>query len=198
MRLIGLTGGIATGKSTVGRLLSQHGATVIDADIVAREVVEPGTPTLIALVDALGEEILDPTGHLDRAALRARIATEPATRATLNSITHPAIQQTMAQRVSQAITDGAQVVVVEAALLVETGSYAMYPELWVVTCSQTTQRSRLMARDGMTEEGADALIATQLPLADKEAVATTLIRNDGDPEALAVAVERALAETSRE
>jgi dephospho-CoA kinase len=98
----------------------------------------------------------------------------------------------MAQRVTQAIADGATVVVVEAALLVETGSYAMYPELWVVTCSPDTQRARLMARDGMTAESADAFIATQLPLADKEAVATTLIRNDGDPVELAAAVESAL------
>lgn len=193
MRLIGLTGGIATGKSTVGRLLRERGATVIDADVVAREVVEPSTPTLAALVDALGEDILDASGRLDRTALRSRIATEPETRATLNAITHPAIQQVMAERVAQAMQDGAEVVVVEAALLVETGSYAIYPELWVVTCSPSTQRERLMARDGMTEEAADALIATQLPLADKEAVATTLLRNDGDPDQLAAAVDQAFS-----
>ncbi len=198
VRMIGLTGGIATGKSTAGHLLRQHGATVIDADIVARELVEPGTPALTALVEALGADILDSTGRLDRGALRARIATEPKTRATLNRITHPAIQQTMAQRVADAIADGAKVVVVEAALLVETGSYTMYPELWVVTCSPSTQRARLMARDRMSAESADALIGTQLPLPDKESVATTLLRNDGDVTELAVAVEQALRKASRE
>ncbi|MFT6145673.1 MAG: dephospho-CoA kinase [Myxococcota bacterium] len=192
MRLIGLTGGIATGKSAVGRLLGAHGATVIDADSVAREVVEPGTSTLTALVDALGAGILDEAGRLDRRALRARIASEPETRATLNRITHPAIQLAMAQRVAEAMTAGVQLVVVEAALLVETGSYILYPELWVVTCTPATQRARLMARDGMTEVGADAMIATQLPLADKEAVSTTLLRNDSDAAALAAAVDAAL------
>lgn len=193
-RLIGLTGGIASGKSTVGRLLAeQHGAVLIDADQVARQVVEPGQPALAALVEALGSGILTADGQLDRAAMRQRISEEPATRSTLEGITHPAIRDAMLGQVQRAFGRGAELVVVEAALLVETGSYKHYPELWVVSCSEATQLERLVGRDGMSEEAARKLIATQLPAKEKEAVATTVIRNDGSAEDLAQAVARALA-----
>lgn len=194
VRLVGLTGGIATGKSTVARILAkQPGVVVIDADVVARQVLIPPSPILAALVDALGADILTQDGTLDRAALRQRISQEPDTRSVLNGITHPAIRDEMAHQTRRAIESGARMVVTEAALLVETGSYRMYPELWVVTCTLEQQLDRLMARDGMSDKAARALIATQLPLSDKEAVATTLIRNDGSVVALTDAVLAALS-----
>ena len=193
MRLIGLTGGIASGKSTVGRLLAeQHGATVIDADQVSRDIMQPGSPTLLAVLDALGHHLADDAGVLDRAALRAHIIADADARRTLEGITHPAIRTTILERIQQAVQTGAELIVVEAALLVETGSYRQYPELWVVTCDPVTQLERLTGRDGMDEPSARALIATQAPLADKEAVATTVIRNDGSLQDLERAVRDAV------
>lgn len=185
--LIGLTGGIGTGKSTVARLLAAHGAAVVDADQAARAVVEPGTPGLAAIVAAFGAEVLV-GGALDRAAMRRRIAADPEARRTLEGITHPAIRAWVAEQVIRHVARGARVVVVEAALLVETGGYKAYPVLVVVSCAPETQVRRVMARDGVDEAAARALVATQLPMADKEAVATHVIRNDGDEAALAEAV----------
>lgn len=193
MKVIGLTGGIATGKSTVGRLFRARGIPVVDADQASRAVVAPGQPTLAALVEAFGPGILDADGALDRAAMRARIVQEPATRRTLESITHPAILAKVAADVQAHGAAGAELVAVEAALMVETGSYRAYAALVVVTCDPATQLARVMARDGMTEAGARALIATQLPLADKEAVATHLVRNDGDLRALEARVDAVVA-----
>ncbi len=180
MKVIGLTGGIATGKSTVARLLrDEHGATVIDADQVSREVVEPGQPALAAIVEAFGPQILLPDGAMDRAAVRELVMSDASKRSTLESITHPAIRQRVAERIAEAFGAGAAIVVVEAALLVETGGYRMYPELVVVSCDPETQVRRVMARDGGTEQAARQVLAAQLPMADKEAVATHVIRNDG-------------------
>jgi dephospho-CoA kinase len=187
MRVVGLTGGIASGKSTVGRLLAEKGVPVIDADQVARDVVAPGEPALAALVDAFGEHILAPDGTLDRPRMRAAMTADPTVRERLSAITHPAIRAAIAQRLATLAADGTDVAVVEAALLVETGSHRMYPQLIVVSCAPETQLARLVARDGTTEEAARDLIATQLPLADKEAVATVVIRNDGDLDALRAA-----------
>lgn len=193
MRIVGLTGGIATGKSTVGRLLEARGVPVIDADHVARAVLAPGAPALAALVEALGDDILDATGALDRPKMRQAISRDPSVKATLDSITHPAIRASIAQRLGALQAEGATIAVVEAALLVETGSYRLYPDLLVVTCSPETQLERLMARDDADEEGARAMIATQLPLAEKEAVATLVLRNDGTREQLERALDAAWA-----
>ncbi len=190
MKVVGLTGGIATGKSTVGRMMAARGLPVVDADQVARQVVEPGQPALAALVEAMGADILDDEGRLHRSAMRARISHDPQAKRTLESITHPAILAQVASEVARHAADGAEVVVVEAALMVETGSYRGYAALVVVTCSAELQLQRVMQRDGMGEADARALIATQLPLADKEAVATHLIRNEGSIEALEAQVDR--------
>ncbi len=185
MIVTGLTGGIATGKSTVGRLLAvEFGIPVLDADQHAREVVGTDSPALKAIVEAFGSDVLTDEGTLDRAHMRVLISANANARQVLEGITHPAIRQSMAQRLTSLATDGTSHAVVEAALLVETGSYRGYPNLIVVTCAPTTQLTRLMARDGMTPEAAQALIAAQLPLADKEVVATHLIRNDGTLDAL--------------
>lgn len=179
MRVVGLTGGIATGKSTVGRLLRERGVPVIDADQVARQVVAPGTPGLRALIEAFGPQILAPDGTLDRASMRERISRDGTARSTLNAITHPLIGSAVAAELERLARDGQPVAVVEAALMVETGSYRQYPQVLVVTCSPATQLSRLLARDGTSEDSARALVDAQLPMARKEAVATAVIHNDG-------------------
>lgn len=190
MRIIGLTGGIATGKSTVASLLSQrYGLPIVDADVVARAVVSPGQPALAAIADRFGQEILLGDGQLDRAALRRLILSDPSARQALEAITHPAIFVGMRERLAALEASGATDAVVEAALMVETGSYRMYPVLLVVSCAPETQVARVMARDGVSEEQARAALAAQLPLADKEAVATHVIRNDGDREALIRSVD---------
>ena len=179
MIVVGLTGGIGTGKSTVGRILADDGVAVVDADRIARSVVAPGTEGLAQIVEAFGPDVLKSDGSLDRAAMRQRIATDPAAKAKLESITHPAIRQGIGDRVAELADQGATHAVVEAALLVETGSYRFYPELIVVTCHPAVQLARVVARDGVTTEAAKALIAAQAPMADKEAVATEVIHNNG-------------------
>lgn len=184
MKVVGLTGGIATGKSTVASILREMGVPVIDADRVAREVVEPGQPALARVVEAFGPEVLDAHGRLDRAAMRRRIARDPDARRTLEAITHPAIRRRIAEQLLHLAEEGHAVAVVEAALMVETGSWRDYAALVVVSCDPALQLARLIGRDGANEEDARALVAAQLPLERKEAVADHVIRNDGDLDAL--------------
>lgn len=194
MQVIGLTGGIASGKSTVARMLrEEHGLAVVDADVAARTVVEPGSDGLDAIVEAFGAEVLDESGALDRAPMRRRIAADPRARARLESITHPRIRAEVARRLGRLAEEGRPVAVVEAALLVETGNYLQYGALWVVSCSPELQIERLMERDGMTEPEARRMLGAQLPLADKEAVADVVIRNEGSLEDLAARVAEVVA-----
>ena len=197
MLVVGLTGGIASGKSTVGRILAGMGVPVIDADRVARDVVEPGTPALAEVVEAFGPAVLDADGRLDRAAMRRRIASDPDARRTLEAITHPAIREAIGARLLALARQGSAAAVVEAALLVETGSYRMYPALVVVSADPEVQVRRVMARDGVSEADARALVAAQLPMADKERVATHVIRNDGDLAALEARTREVWAAISR-
>jgi dephospho-CoA kinase len=194
MFVVGLTGGIASGKSSVAGILRAKGVPVLDADEVAREVVAPGTDGLRQLVATFGEEVLDEAGALDRGAMRRRIAADPVARRQLEAITHPAIRLTIAERLATLAAEGHPVAVVEAALMVETGSYRLYPALIVVGCDPQLQVERVMARDGVDEAEARAMLATQLPLADKEAVATHVIRNDGSLDALRARVDEVWAE----
>jgi len=191
MKVVGLTGGIATGKSTVASLLRARGVPVIDADQVAREIVEPGQPALQALVEHFGPDILDAEGRLIRKALRERIAADDQARAALDRITHPAIRARMAQQLAELATQGHPIAVVEAALLVETGSYRQYDTLIVVSCSRQTQLERLLARDDTDPATARGLLDAQLPLEDKEAVADVIIRNEGTLPDLEAAVDAA-------
>ncbi len=193
MIVVGLTGGIGTGKSTVAALLRELGAAVIDADQVAREVVEPGSDGLAQIVDAFGPEALDERGGLDRAAMRRRITRDPGAKAVLESITHPLIAQHIGDWLVARRQDGTEVAVVEAALMVETGSYRNYPHVWVVTTDADAQLERVVARDGVSEDDARAIIASQWPLEKKEAVATCVIRNDGDLAQLRTRVEESFA-----
>lgn len=176
--VIGLTGGIASGKSVVARELAALGVTVIDADRLARDVVAPGTEGLAEIVRTFGEEMLLPDGTLDRERLGARVFHDTDARARLNAITHPRIGQLSAERIVAAQQTSTPYVVYEAPLLVETGAYRGMAALVVVATSPETQLERVMARDGLSEEAARARLAAQMPLEAKLAVADYVIQNN--------------------
>ena len=193
MQTVGLTGGIGSGKSAVSRLLRQHGAVVVDADLVAREVVDVGSPGLAAVVEAFGPEVLQADGSLDRPALGRRVFSDPEALARLNAITHPRIAERTRALFRQAAESDADVLVHDVALLVENGLSGSYDAIVVVAATPETQLDRLVRLRGMAEDEARARIASQLPLEDKLAVATHVIRNDGPLEELAPQVERVWA-----
>jgi dephospho-CoA kinase len=194
VHVIGLTGGIASGKSTVAQLLTARGAAVIDADQLARQVVEPGQPALAELVARFGAAILTADGQLDRKRLGAIAFADPAARADLGKITHPRIAAASAAAIATWADRGANVVFYEAALLVENRAHAGLTGLIVVAAPPEVQHTRLVERDRMTVEDAAARIAAQLPLADKIAAATWVIENIGDREALERATVRVIAD----
>jgi dephospho-CoA kinase len=179
-KVLGLTGGIASGKSAVGELLRARGAVIVDADQLARKVVEPGQPALAELVARFGAEILDADGGLDRKKLGARVFADPAARAEVGRITHPRIAAASQAEIARASAAGAPVVFYEAALLVENQVHEGLDGLIVVAAPVAVQRERLKARDGIDEAAADARLAAQLPLEEKLAVATWVIDNSGD------------------
>lgn len=175
--LVGLTGGIASGKSTVADLLGERGAVIIDADVLAREVVAPGTPGLAAIVDRFGEAVIT-GGELDRAALGKIIFSDAAARADLESIIHPAVRARAA-----ALTDAASpgsVVVQVIPLLVETGQADNFDTVVVVDVDPDTQIARLAARNGFDEEQSRARIAAQAERSERLAAADIVIDNTGD------------------
>jgi len=179
VHLFGLTGGIASGKSTVAARLRARGVPVIDADALAREVVEPGTDGLRAVVDAFGGGVLAQDGALDRKAL-ARIAfSDEAARKRLNAITHPLIAALTAQRAVELEARGEPLACYEAALLVENGVADAFRPLVVVSCPEATQIARVHARDASSREDALARIRAQKPLAEKVAVADFVIDTTG-------------------
>jgi len=174
---VGLTGGIGSGKSEVTRRLAALGAYVVDADVLAREVVEPGTPGLAAVAAEFGAEVLRPDGSLDRDRLGAIVFADPAARARLNAIVHPLVGAATAERFAAAPADA--IVVHDVPLLVEVGLAAAYDVVLVVAATPETQGSRLVRARGMSADEARSRIASQAPLADKLAVADFVITNDG-------------------
>ncbi|MGW7313984.1 dephospho-CoA kinase [Streptomyces sp. NPDC054854] len=182
MLKVGLTGGIGAGKSEVSRLLAEYGAVVVDADRIAREVVEPGTPGLAAVVEAFGESVLTATGELDRPALGAIVFGDPDKLRTLNAIVHPLVGARSAELEGAAGPDA--IVVHDVPLLAENGLAPLYDLVVVVDASPETQLARLTARRGMTEEDARARMAVQATREQRLAVATLVIDNDGPLEAL--------------
>ena len=173
---VGLTGGIASGKSTVAELFAEAGAVVLDTDRIAREVVEPGRPALAALVQALGPEILDRDGSLDRAQMRRRIFADAGLRGRVESILHPAILAELARQ-SDAAGGPYQVLVIP--LLVEGDRAGLVDRVLVVDCPVETQIERLVARDGETREGARAMLEAQARRQERLAAADDVIENDG-------------------
>ncbi len=179
MPVIGLTGGIASGKSTASSFLRQTGAVVIDADELSREVTMPGTDGLAAVVDAFGEDVLAADGTLRRDALGRRVFDDPEARRRLESILHPLIAMASAEAIARGMQQS-DVVFYDAALLFETGQWKNFPETWLIAVDPEVQMERLMARDGLSRQAAEARIAAQLPLARKADLATRVFWNNGD------------------
>jgi dephospho-CoA kinase len=184
---IGLTGGIGSGKSTVSALLAERGAVIIDADRIAREVVEPGTPGLAAVVAAFGDGVVGPDGGLDRPALAAVVFADPEARARLDGIVHPLVRARAAEVAAAAPPDA--VLVHDIPLLVETGQAGRYELVLVVQADLDTRVARLVAR-GMTEDDARARIAAQATDEQRAAVADVVLDNSGTREELASRVDR--------
>ena len=178
MLRIGLTGGIASGKSTVADLFAGLGATVIDTDRIARDVVAPGTPSLAALTRALGRGILGPDGSLDRHQLRGRIFNDAATRRVVEGILHPAIISELTRQ-AKAASGPYQLLVIP--LLVEGGRPELVDRVLVVDCTEEMQLERLMSRDGETRENAVLALAAQATRAERLLAADDIIANDGRP-----------------
>jgi dephospho-CoA kinase len=197
VHVIGLTGGIASGKSTVARMLKERGAAVVDADLLARQVVEPGQPALAELVARFGAQILTADGHLDRKRLGAIAFTDPAARGDLGRITHPRIAAASAAAIATWADAGASVVFYEAALLVENRAHLGLAGLIVVSAEPEVQHARLVARDNLHPDEATQRIVAQAPLADKLAVATWVVENHGDIVALSAEVDRVVADVER-
>ena len=195
-KLVGLTGGIGTGKSTVARMLRDLGVPVIDADLLARQVVEPGQPAQ-AEIAAAWPDVVDPAGGIDRKKLAERIFADPSGRARLEAIVHPRIMERALDQASALQQQGFRLAFLEAALLVETGRYRTLSGLVVVAASQEQQVSRVMAREGWTRGQVLARMSAQLPLEEKRRVATDVIDNSGDEAAtqnqVAALVRRLLA-----
>ncbi|HTP40331.1 MAG TPA: dephospho-CoA kinase [Steroidobacteraceae bacterium] len=175
---VGLTGGIASGKSTVARLLADRGVPVIDLDQVAREVVEPGTPLLARVAERFGAGILQADGQLDRRKLRRIVFADPAERLALEALLHPAILARTEERAG-AIRDAPYLVIVHP-LLVEHQAAGRYDLVVTVDSEEAQQRARLQARDGSDAREVDAMLAAQTSRAARRAVAQELIHNTGD------------------
>ncbi len=181
---VGLTGGIGSGKSTVSRLLASYGAVVVDADLVAREVVEPGTPGLAAVVEAFGTAVLLPTGALDRNALGKVVFGDAAARARLSGILHPLIGERSGELMEAASASGAPMLVHDVPLLVESSLQSRYDVVVVVDASPAVQLDRLVGLRGMSSADAQARIAAQASREDRLAAATVVLDNDGTVEEL--------------
>ena len=195
MLLVGLTGGIGSGKSTIARLLEKRGAVVFDADVLAREVVEPGTPGHAAVIERFGANVLAPGGELDREALASIVFADPAARRDLEAIVHPEVRRRFAEGTEE-YHDTERVVVFSAPLLVETGMYSAFDLLVVVSASTATQIDRLMRDRGMSEDTVRSRIAAQATPEARAEVADVLIDNEGSPEELEHQVERLWSELS--
>jgi dephospho-CoA kinase len=192
---VGLTGGIGSGKSEVSRRLVSLGAVLVDADAVAREVVEPGTPGLTAVVEEFGEEILRADGGLDRDKLGAIVFGDEASRRRLNAIVHPLVGR-RAQELVEAAPPGA-IVVHDVPLLTENDLAGLYDLVVVVDAPVEEQVRRLTTRRGMTEEAARARIAAQATREQRRAVADRVIDNSGTLETLAAQIDELWTELTR-
>jgi len=178
--MVGLTGGIASGKSTVAARLAELGACVISADKVAHEIIEPGGPAYDAVVERFGAGILSPDGHIVRERLGQIVFNDPEALRALNAIVHPRVRQESARRIEHCAQDGhTWLVIYDAALLVETGTHRNLDRLIVTACSRKNQIARLNERDGMSNADAAARIDAQAPLDDKIDRADYVIDTDG-------------------
>lgn len=199
MKIIGLTGGIATGKSQVSSILSELGAMVIDADIVAREVVQKGLPAWQQLKDTFGEEYFLSNGELNRRKLGQLVFSHPDELAKLNSITHPAIKAKIEERINDLKVQGYNgIVVVDAALLLEAGWETMVDQVWVVDAPMEKRIERIMKRDNLTRDQALSRINSQMSQQERIAKADKIIYNNSNIDSLKEQVLRIWHETLKE
>ncbi len=176
---VGLTGGVASGKSTVAAWLAALGAAIIDADRIAHESFRMGTPVYERIVTRFGKSLLDDTGAIDRRRLGAFVFSDPSARRDIEAIVHPAVRSEIERRVARIVAErGAAIVVIDAALLVETGAWKDCDCLVVTHCARESQIHRSIARDGLSRAEAEARIDAQAPLADKLALADWALDSD--------------------
>jgi dephospho-CoA kinase len=181
MKLIGLTGGVGSGKSTVAEMLRDLGATVVDADEATHAVYEPGSPGFDAVVREFGEGIVA-NGLIDRAGLGAIVFNDPVARRRLNDIVHPLVREWMAEKTAEAAERGADVVVQDVPLLFENGLERLFSSVVLVYVPEAVQVERLVAGRGLAPERARAIVAAQMPIEEKRALAHHVIDNSGTRE----------------
>jgi dephospho-CoA kinase len=192
--LVGLTGGIATGKSSVSEILRSLGCEIIDADLLARDVVEPGQPALAQIVTEFGRDVVTATGALDRKRLGAIVFANPERRRRLEAITHPAIRDRFLARLDELAEKGfVGIAVFDAPVMIESGNYKNMDRLVVVVTDDATQMARLGGRDGTDDAENRRKVASQMPLAEKAKLADYVIDNSGSREATAEQVRRVFA-----
>jgi len=184
MRVIGLTGGIASGKSAVANILKEYGLPVIDADQLARDAVLPGSSGLRQIVAAFGLEVVQEDGSLDRAVLGEKIFSDPAARRALESILHPLIKELAQKCLEELRRAGAPVVFYMAPLLIEAGVTDRVDEIWVVYVGREIQLERIRKRDSVSREDAEKRLAAQMPMDEKRGYGRIVIDNSGDLEGL--------------
>ena len=190
MKIYGLTGGIASGKSMAAKFFEELGATVIDADQVARDVMSQGQPTYEQVVAEFGTGILDDNGDIHRSKLRELIFTDPEAKEKLDNITHPPIIGNIIGRIREHFEQSQTPLIIEAALMVETRQSFPLEGLIVVYCSEKNQIKRICERDGVAEESAKAALASQMRMKEKIGYADYVIRNNGSLENLRKQVEK--------
>lgn len=177
--IIGLTGSIASGKSTVSEMLKSSGYPIIDADLVARQVVEPGSDTLEQIEQAFGRDVIREDGTMDRPKVGEIIFNDPAKRKVLNDIIHPAIRQKMLRQRHEYMTEGYKTIIMDIPLLFESRLQHLVDKILVVSVTEENQFRRLVERNGFTEKEARARISSQLPMSVKEDGADAVIYNNG-------------------
>lgn len=192
MLLVGLTGGIGSGKSTAARMFASRGAVVLDSDVLARAVVQPGTPGFDAVIARFGGAVLAPDGSLDRDALAHIVFADEAARADLEAIVHPEVRRRIAETVT-AHADTDDVVVVDSPLLIETGAHESFSTVIVVTASVDARIARLKTR-GMSEDDVRARMHAQRPLEEKEGYADVVLDNGGSEAELEAQIDRLWAD----
>ena len=180
MLIVGLTGGVASGKTAISQVLKEEGAYIIDADQIARELVQPHKPAWNELIRAFGKEILQEDGSIHRKKLADKVFADPEKRKLLNQILHPRIKEEMGRRTKEiGQKDPEAIVVIDAPLIVELGDHREMDKLIVVTSTQTQQIERLKERDGINPEEALRILSSQMPVEEKVKLADYVIRNEG-------------------
>jgi dephospho-CoA kinase len=196
MLLVGLTGGLGAGKSTVARMLAARGAVIVDADELAARALEPGTRAYERVCGLFGDQVVGPAGRLDRAAIAARVFEDPEKRRALESIVHPEVFRMLAETV-ESRRDSGDILVFDVPLLVETGFQDACDVVVVVAAPREHQIERVMRDRGMSETEARARLGAQVPDAEREASADLVLRNDGDLTSLEVRVDELWSELRR-